>query len=412
MHLIALLLWLVAQPGLATRLLPADRAEVLAAQALAGVQITAPSAQYQFGSQVTFTASFKAPQAPQAAYLYVSLRDGVVRVYPISLGPGNSLVTVLDLKQETLSPFSRVYYWYRLNFSGGATYTSPSFWFDYDDNRFTWQSLSSNVFHIHWIEGDAVFGQSLLDVAQAGFKANQGILPVPPPAKPINIYVYAHARDLQSALELSGLNWVEGHASPDLGIILVSIPQGPDQRIAMEQQIPHELSHVMLYLWIGSAYSRVPTWLTEGLASMMELYPNSDYPHAIEIASQKGTLLPLSSLCQSFPKDASNSFLAYAESESFVRYLNTTYGVSGIQALVQRSVDGMGCSEATDAALGTPLDVLDARWRKESLGLNVTSVALGNLAPYFLVAALALIPLAVLGFRSKRPRKAGEIHGG
>jgi len=244
-----------------------------------------------------------------------------------------------------------------------------------------------------------------LGVAQAGFKANQGILPVVPPAKSINIYAYAHAKDLQSALELSGLNWVSGHASPELGIVLVSIPQGPDQSIVMEQQIPHELSHVMLYQMTGSAYSRLPAWLVEGLASMMELYPNSDYPRVIEQARQNGSLLPIPSLCTSFPRDASNSFLAYAESESFVRYLNTTYGVSGIQSLVQHYMDGMGCSEGANAALGSPLNLLDTHWQRQALGVNETSAALNHLLPILLIAALVLIPIVVLSILALKARK-------
>ena len=370
-----------------------------------GVRISSQTPIYTFGSQVIFRANLQSDQAPEQTLLYVSARTQDVRIYPQTPAADGSLVYQLDLKQDALRPFTRVYYWYKVKLPGTPEVTSPSFWFDYTDNRFTWQTLDSNLFRIHWIDGDAAFAQSVLEVAQTGFKVNQGILPVAPPASPIDIYVYSHAKDLQSALDLGGMTWVAGHASPDLGVVWVSLPQGPDQRLQMEQQVPHELSHVLIYQITGSAYSRLPAWLVEGLASMVELYPNSDYPLVIEVARQKKTLLSMSALCQEFPRDASNAYLAYAESESFMRYLNTTYGVSGIQHLIQRYLDGMGCSEGASAALGVSLNTLDNHWQKEVLGVNITSLALDRLLPYFVPVALVVIPFVGVGLYYRYGKK-------
>jgi hypothetical protein len=128
----------------------------------------------------------------------------------------------------------------------------------------------------------------------------------------------------------------------------------------------------------------------------------------IEVARQTKNLLPISALCQAFPRDASNAYLAYAESESFVRYLSTTYGVSGIQKLIQRYLDGMGCSEGASAALNGSLNSLDNNWQREVLGMNVTSLAFDRLAPYAIPVGLMVIPFVGAGFYNRYGKKQNK----
>ena len=74
----------------------------------------------------------------------------------------------------------------------------------------------------------------------------------------------------------------------------------------METLIPHELAHVMLYRNVGEGYASLPVWLSEGIASLAELYPNPDYDQALSIASQNGSLLSIEELCDTFPLDSYN----------------------------------------------------------------------------------------------------------
>lgn len=381
-----------------------SRSVNILAQSQQGVQITSPPPIYLFGQTVPILANMQTSQTVQQVDLYIGSKDKDVQVLPVTINPDNSLVSMVAAHQGALRPFSRIYYWYKVEFKDNSLYTSPSFWFDYNDNRFTWHTLDSNLFRIHWIDGDQAFGQSVLDVAQTGFKATQALFPVIPPSSPIDIYVYSHAKDLQSALELGGLTWVAGHASPDLGVVLVSLPQGPDQRLEMEQQVPHEIDHVLLYQLTGPAYSQLPAWLVEGMASIVEQYPNSDYPHALQTARQNNTLLPLSSLCQAFPRDASGAFLAYAEAESFTRYIDNTYGASGIQNLIHRYLDGLGCSEGVSAALGVPLNTLEYRWHQEVLGMDVAGLALNRMLPYLVLAGVLILPPFGLVFYKRKSK--------
>ena len=103
----------------------------------------------------------------------------------------------------------------------------------------------------------------------------------------------------------------------------------------MERQIPHEIMHILEYQITGTSYNQIPVWLLEGLASSAELYPNPDYQQVLEKAVDEDSLLPMSVLCQDFPRDLSGALLAYAQSNSFVRFLNQNFGTRDTLSLVE-----------------------------------------------------------------------------
>jgi hypothetical protein len=159
----------------------------------------------------------------------------------------------------------------------------------------------------------------------------------------------------------------------------------------METTIPHELAHVMLYRSLGDNYAKQKIWLLEGIASMVELYPNPDYKRALDVASQNNSLIAFNEMCDSFPTDAGNAYLAYAQSQSFVSYIRETYGISGLGRLTKAYSDGFDCELGATNALGTPLSQLDARWRENVLGQNAAGVAARNLSPFILLMILVLV---------------------
>jgi hypothetical protein len=68
------------------------------------------------------------------------------------------------------------------------------------------------------------------------------------------------------------------------------------------------------------------------------------------------------------PHDAA---LAYAQSESLMRYIFQRYGASQITALMNAYADGLECSEGVELALGIPLNELERQWQA-SLAQGVT----------------------------------------
>jgi hypothetical protein len=124
---------------------------------------------------------------------------------------------------------------------------------------------------------------------------------------------------------------------------------------------------------------------------MMELYPNPDYARALDIASENNSLLAFEDLCASFPTDAGNAYLAYAQSQSFANYIRETYGTSGLGRLTNSYGEGFPCELGATNALGTPLSQLEMRWRESVLGQNTAGVVARNLSPFILLMLLVLV---------------------
>lgn len=254
--------------------------------AAAKAQVVDPSVEYSFGGPILFKARIMADQPIKEALILFRMRsDTQTIVKPVKISPDGQLEYLYDTSTEHLRAFSQIDYWFQLTMDDGTSYTSPTNTFYYEDNRYNWQEAENEPFRVHWYEGDLAFAHSILDIAHAGLRKAQGFLPVPN-LENINIYVYPSASELQATLLMSGQSWVAGHADPDLGISVVSLPAGPDQRLEAERQIPHELMHIALYQFLGPGYENLPAWLKEGLPSITELYPNPDFQILLENAYQ------------------------------------------------------------------------------------------------------------------------------
>jgi hypothetical protein len=380
----------------------------LAEVAVAQITVGEGEVEYTFGENLSIRTSLESDEAIREAWIFFQV-DGEAKtdVQPaqiVAMGEGAyQLRYTHDLSSQPLRPFSNVSYHFEVKTEGGETVSGPTESFPYEDNRTDWQVLGEPPFTVHWYSGDIVFAQAVLDVAQAGLERVQYLQPVTTPRN-VDIYVYPTARELQSSLELAGLDWVAGHADPDLGVMVVSIPATPEQKILMEQRIPHELMHILLYQEHGAGYAKLPTWLSEGLASISELYPNPDYVILLNDAYSRQALFPIENLCQPFPRDASNALLAYAQAASFAQYLSDQYGASGLQALVQRYADGMDCQRGAEAALGVSLLQLERGWRQATFGENVVQAAFVNMLPWMVLLALPLAATFLAGLGRSRKR--------
>jgi hypothetical protein len=359
----------------------------------AGVDVQDVAAFYTYGQSVTFQARVTNPDLVTQAYLLIQPEGQSTRIEEIDWNTNGEILHTYDLIPNPLRPFGRIFYWFRLITRNGEM-TTPSYWFDYLDNRFTWQTLSNEYFEVHWQGSDPAFGQTVLNTARTSLDAVQKILPVAP-TLPLRIYVYENSADLQAALPGLSENWVAGQASPDLGVMLLSISPGPGQALELERQLPHEMMHVMEYSLVGGQYGNTPVWLTEGMASIAELYPNPDYSRVLDAALEKNDLLPFSGLCHAFPRDASGAFLAYAQSASLVRHIYQTHGSTTLSNLMRQYQAGLGCEEGVQAALGKSM--------QGSFSVSPLWKAVQALAPYLIIALLVMgIPLALLLARPRR----------
>ncbi len=378
------------------------------AQASSRIEVTEVGVSPVFGQQITFTARIQSPiQIVQVSLLFHEAREKITRVETLRLDADGRTSLVYDVSQNVFPPFSNIVFWFQVTFVDGSVETSGIYSVSYNDDRFPWRDITAGPVKVHWYDGDDAFAQSALDAAGKGLVQINEIVPVTLNA-PIDVYIYSTVEDLQGALRLGGEKWVGGHANPELGMVMVAIPPGDLQSIEMETEIPHELAHVMIYRSLGDGYKNLPAWLIEGLASMTEQYPNADYAQALTLASQNNSLIPFSDLCDSFPPDTGRAFLAYAQSQSFVRYLRANYGTTQLKALTRQYADGLDCEVGATRVLGVPLNQLDTHWRETVLGQNVVGVAVRNLSPYVVIMALLLlVPLwgAIDMLRERRKRE-------
>lgn len=356
-----------------------------------GIVILDPRAEATFGESITFSARIQsASPIQQASLLFRGENETATRVETLNILQDGTVQFRYDASLNVFPPFSWVVYWFQATLADGKTYTSEQYRFQYDDDRFPWRTTSQANVAIHWYAGDDAFGTAALNSAGAGLLTMKDFIPVSL-TEPIDIYIYSNVQDLSDTMLLGGREWAGGHAHADLGVVLVAVAPGINQAAEMDRLIPHELAHVMLYRALGEQYVKQPAWLIEGIASMVELYPNPDYARALEIAGDNNTLIPFTELCASFPADSGSAFLAYAQAQSFVTYIRDSFGVSGISRLTGTYSDGFDCDLGATKALGSSLTQLDSRWRETVLGQNRGGAAFRNLLPFLLLLIIVLV---------------------
>jgi len=351
------------------------------------------SIQYDFGEHIIIYVQIQTSIPVEQAVIVLEIENETrtiiepVLVTPVAGASDEySLKYTHDLSAEPLRAFAKIDYKFEVTLKDGS-------------------EREEEPFRVYWYEGDVLFAQQVLDTAQEGLEHIQTLLPYPIPT-PLEIYIYPSYSEMQDALNPNSPSWVAGHADPDLGVIILTLPKGPDQYLLMEQRIPHELMHIALYQETGSGYTNIPTWLNEGLASLAELYPNPDYRIHLDHATDLDSLLPMSTLCRDFPREASNALLAYAQADSFTRYLYNSYGSPGLQDLIQAYTTGLDCEHGAKTALGKSLTQLERQWRSESLGEDLTRAAINYLIPWYVLILVVLGVPILMGIRKMRQAAA------
>lgn len=383
-----------------------------------GTQIVDVSVTHIFGDQINLQATVESDEQIQKLEVVFQSADGfIIKAEPISQSPEGKIDYTLDIEAHPVRAFTNISIWFEIELEDGTTLTSGTTEYFYSDNRFEWWDIQSDDFTVYWYQDDPELGSRILNAAYDGVTRIQSWLDAPIPVG-IDIYAYASAADMQQTLMFSGGSsfWVAGHADSTLGVIVISLPPGAEQILEIQRQIPHELVHIMLNRKMGPSYTYLPRWLNEGLASAAELLPNPDYQLLLDKAYDREALIPIRDLCSSFPIDAANFQLAYAESYAFTWYLQQTHGSEKIEELIQAYANGLNCEKGIEDTYETSLSELQAEWRQamfnEHQVLNTWSESL----PMVILAGFAVIsPIGMMVFgigRRHRPQGDKAIKNG
>ncbi len=363
----------------------------LSVQAEDGVEVLDERVEYTFGGELVFQIELESEMTVSQITLVLQapgISTFVGEVLFIS--PGQAQF-VYDLEQRPLPAFSTITYSYHLTLDNGESVETPSYSFTYLDNRHNWQELIEEPFIIYWYEGEITLAQEVLDAAVSGLDQVLELLQQPADNQPIVIFIYSSEEELQSTLASIGQTWVGGHADPGLGSIVVSLPPGVDQSLEIQRLIPHEIAHILLYRFMGNEYQYLPAWVSEGIASQMEVFSRPDYDLILEKAEGERGLIPFAHLCIAFPVDSDLALLSYAQSNSLLDYIQREYGVTGIQVMIYAYDQGVSCERGVEVALGTTLEGLEKDWKQDvfSRGRYLTYI--------FILSGFLLILLIFLG---------------
>ncbi len=368
-------------------------------QAQGRLDVSKVTIDYDFARRIQFEFELASSlELENARLLFQVEGEPFTQVVPLeSLGGGRFRATYNAL--DAIPAFSSLIFWVEGE-RAGITLVSPRYGFRYLDDRFPWQSRQEGNIRLFWYEGDARFAQMVMDTALRGLETikTRSRLSL---KTPLELYVYASGADLQSALGYGATGWESGHANPRLGVALVAITPGPNQGLVAERLVPHELMHILLYRELGAGYNFLPTWLREGLAKWMELSPDADAERVVKQAIAQNTFIPLQELCQSFPLEAGQAYLSYAQAFTFVRYLSETYGQEALNQLLHTYADGLGCEQGVLKVYRKSLATLEYEWRVSLSGGVLWRGVLWNLSPYLLLLLLFLGYPLILLFRRR-----------
>jgi len=262
-------------------------------------------------------------------------------------------------KTGGLPPGASVEYWWTLkNIEGDKLKTAPSK-VRFDDNRYSWQSLAEGEVSVYWYRGNQSFAAEVMLAAQealARLAEDTGAYPT----KPVKIYVYASAQDLQGAM-IFPHEWSGGVAFTRYGIIAIGI--ATHDLSWGKGAIAHELTHLVIHQMTSNPYTRLPTWLDEGLATYTQGELDAVSIVYLERAIAENSLISLRSLHSPFSAYAEQTYLAYAESYSVVEFLLLTYGQDKMLGLLNAFKQGNSYDGALEMVYGFDMDGLDFLWR-------------------------------------------------
>ena len=158
--------------------------------------------------------------------------------------------------------------------------------------------------------------------------------------------------------------YASGVAYPKLHLVLISMlaPRGADAT-DLDDVFRHELAHIALEDAVLGQH--VPAWFNEGLAVGFAGENSIDRQKVLATATINGTLLPLADLDRGFPADTADVNVAYAESVSFLSFLQSRSDRLRFASTVQRVRDGQAFDRALGDAYGSDLRKLEFQWRSE-----------------------------------------------
>jgi hypothetical protein len=249
-------------------------------------------------------------------------------------------------------------------------------------------------------EGDAGYARAVATLAAAAHQRIRRDLGLEHPVEAAILLLTANSPGATREEWARRLpTWMAGAAIPAQQFIIVRVAPGQTPN-SLEPLLAHELTHVILKTDYRE-HDDWPLWFQEGLAMRESRTEGLREYVTLSAAALFDRMLPLESLSVSFPAAEAEARLAYAQSASFLAFLDSNYG-KGRFAILMRELRGRSFENAFRLAYKAGIGAAEGQWlrwvnRRFAWVPAVTS----DTAFWLLITLLFLVAIAVRRRRSR-----------
>jgi len=260
-----------------------------------------------------------------------------------------------------LPPGTVVEYWWTVEDIDGDDIATTPAELRFDDDRYSWRSLTEGEVTVHWYQGNQSFAEEIMSAAQMALSRlaeDTGAHP----RKEVNLYIYASSQHLLGAM-IFPQEWTGGAAYTRYGVVVIGI--NTSNLSWGKRAIAHELAHLIIHQMVLNPYNHIPTWLDEGLAMYNEGELGNTFIAYLEKGIRDDNLISVRSLASPFSAYADRSYLSYAQSYSLVEFLIDSYGEAKMLELLDTFSRGSSYDGALETVYGFDMEGLEDLWRVE-----------------------------------------------
>lgn len=262
----------------------------------------------------------------------------------------------------TLLPGAEIEYQFEIRGADGPAHTTTST-VVYIDPQLSWQTQSEGLVDMWWYAGGDGLATDAVSGIHRGLAALEEDFGLELQRR-TRLVFYADGDRMRADMGRGTRPWVGGVAAARFNLIVLYASEFEWGRSTLAATIAHELTHIAIEHAIGEPPRAIPTWLHEGLATVVEsaVAERFSYEDIVNAAFEADRLISLRGLTGSFPVQSGGALLAYAQSNSFVKFIIDRWGESAITEILDAYRQGASHERALRQVVGLGLNALEAEW--------------------------------------------------
>lgn len=259
-------------------------------------------------------------------------------------------------------------------------------------------SMATEHFFVHYPKGQLGRAEAAARMAEECLEGVGELTGLKPTHK-IHLYLADTHAQFEALVGGPESFSIQGRADTSRGAIVVRWTSGA----RMRSLLAHEVAHVLVGQAVEESGASVPVWLNEGLAEWAadEVTPGDQTRRP----SARERIYGLSELESFFPRNPAEADLAYAESRSFVEFVQKETGDRGLRRLLEALRAEKSVRRAFTAAYGRRLSEFEGAWRPQFAAGVRRHVYIDPLTVVFVgMTALFVFVIVARARRARRER--------